>query len=173
MFCGRNLMIDRIKLFCCTGGVGLLPKAPGTWGSLFPLIILLALGHFGASPLVNIISLLGIVVLSSLVTITLAPWYTNYFGKQDPSQVVCDEWAGQSIALLGMAWLVPETHVSPETWIGLAIVSFVLFRLFDIWKPAFIGIAEKLSGGWGVLFDDILAGIAAGILVFITAVILS
>lgn len=166
-------MLERIKLVCCTGGVGLLPKAPGTWGSLYPLFILLTLGHFGASQLVNTVSLLAIVIISSVVTIKLAPWYKNYFGKQDPSQVVCDEWAGQSIALLGMAWLEPNVHVTPEYWIGLAFTSFVLFRVFDIWKPAIIDTSQKLPGGWGVLMDDILAGCTAGIFVCIAAVILS
>ena len=166
-------MIDRIKLLLCTGGIGLLPKAPGTWGSLVPLFILLTLGHFGATPAIIIGTLVAIVLGSTIISISLAPWYTQHFGKKDPAQVVCDEWAGQSIALLGMAWLEPNNHVAPTTWIGLALLSFLLFRGFDIWKPWIIDRAQQWSGGWGVLMDDIFAGIAAGILVFIAAVILS
>ena len=166
-------MIDRVKLFLCTGGLGLLPKAPGTWGSLAPLFVLLTMGHFDASLTLAFSSLIAIVLLSSLITIALAPWYAKYFGKQDPSQVVCDEWAGQSIALLGMAWLEPNNHVTPTTWIGLAILAFVLFRVFDIWKPSLIDKAQQFRGGWGVLMDDIFAGIAAGCLVCVTAFLLS
>ena len=72
-----------------------------------------------------------------------------------------------------MAWLEPNNHVAPTIWIGLALLSFLLFRGFDIWKPLIIDRAQQWSGGWGVLMDDIFAGIAAGILVFIAAVILS
>jgi phosphatidylglycerophosphatase A len=106
------------------------------------------------------------------VTIAFATWYKHYFGKKDPPQVVCDEWAGQSIALLGMAWIEPENHVTLETWIALAILAFILFRVFDIWKPSLINTIQQLPKGWGVLSDDILAGIAAGILVSVAAIFL-
>ena len=166
-------MIDRTKLLLCTGGLGLLPKAPGTWGSLAPLFILLSLGHLEVSQTINIGVLIAIVLGSSFIAIALAPWYTQYFGKKDPSQVVCDEWAGQSIALLGMAWLEPNVHITPATWVGLSFFSFLLFRVFDIWKPWLIDWAQQLQGGWGVLMDDIFAGIAAGIIVCIAGVLLS
>ncbi len=159
-------------LWCTNGGLGLLPKAPGTWGSLKPLIAILILGHFGAPIAVTIGVLLVIIIVSSYVTITLEPWYTQYFGKKDPSQVVSDEAAGQSIALLGMAWLEPENHASPAIWIALAVYAFALFRLFDIWKPQLIDQAQKYPRGWGVLMDDVYAGIAAGILVGIAAVLI-
>jgi len=165
-------MIDRLKLFLCTGGLGLLPKAPGTWGSLAPLLVLLTLGHFGVSPALVMGTLIAILLSASWVTIALATWYKHYFGKKDPPQVVCDEWAGQSIALLGMAWIEPENHFTPETWIALAILAFILFRVFDIWKPSLINTIQQLPKGWGVLLDDILAGIAAGILVSVAAIFL-
>ena len=57
----------------------------------------------------------------------LAPWYEAHFGQKDPGQVVSDEVAGQSIALLGMAWLEPSNQVSPAIWIGLALYAFALF----------------------------------------------
>ena len=166
-------MVDRIKLLLCTGGLGLLPKAPGTWGSLAPLFILLTLGHFAVPQLIIICVLIVIILGSAIISISLAPWYTLHFGKKDPSQVVCDEWAGQSIALLGMAWLEPSNHVSPGIWISLALCTFVLFRIFDIWKPSLIDKAQQFRDGWGVLMDDILAGIAAGILTGVLAVVLS
>ncbi len=165
-------MSDTLKLLWCTnGGLGLLPKAPGTWGSLKPLIAVLLLGHFGSPQALTTGILIAVILVSSFVTIRLAPWYANHFGEKDPSQVVSDEAAGQSIALLGMAWLEPNNHVTPVTWIGLALFAFVLFRIFDIWKPWIIDSAQKFRGGWGVLMDDVFAGIAAGIIVFITAVL--
>jgi phosphatidylglycerophosphatase A len=86
--------------------------------------------------------------------------------------VVCDETAGQSIALLGMAWLEPGVHVSQNLWIGLAVLSFVLFRCFDIWKPWLIQKAQGLSDGWGVLMDDVLAGFVSGGLILLTTQLL-
>ena len=161
------------RLLCTSFGLGLLPKAPGTWGSLLPLVIVLGCGHFGIVQGWLIGILFALVIVSSIVTVQLAPWYAEYFGKKDPPQVVSDEVAGQSIALLAMAWLEPSNHVSSTAWIGLAVFAFALFRLFDIWKPVIIDKSQHLHAGWGVLMDDILAGIFAGILVLITAILLT
>ncbi|MBC8309884.1 MAG: phosphatidylglycerophosphatase A [Phycisphaerales bacterium] len=166
-------MNNWLKLMWCTaGGLGLLPKAPGTWGSLKPLIVVLVCGHFGILQGWLIGILVAIIIASSITTIYLFPWYSKYFESSDPPQVVSDEAAGQSIALLGMAWLEPGNHISPAIWIGLAFYAFALFRLFDIWKPEIIDKSQHLSKGWGVLMDDILAGFFAGILVLIAAILL-
>ncbi len=155
-------MSHTIKLMASTcWGLGLLPKAPGTWGSLFPLAVVLVCGHYGfVTPWLPII-LLCLIAASSLATISLYPFYSKHFGKNDPPQVVSDEVAGQSIALLAMAWIVPETDVSVPVWIGLATFAFVLFRFFDIVKLGVIDRTQSLPNGWGVLMDDILAGIVA------------
>ena len=156
-------MSHTIKLMASTcWGLGLLPKAPGTWGSLFPLAVVLVCGHFGFVTLWLPIILLCLIAASSLATISLYPFYSKHFGKNDPPQVVSDEVAGQSIALLAMAWIVPETDVSVPVWIGLATFAFVLFRFFDIFKLGVIDRTQSLPNGWGVLMDDILAGIVAG-----------
>ena len=160
------------RILCTCGGLGFLPKAPGTWGSLPPLLIVLVCGHFGLIQGWIIALLLALLVVSSIVTIKLAPWYSRYFGKTDPPQVFSDEVAGQSIALLGMAWLEPNNHVSIPIWIGLAILSFALFRLFDIWKPWIIDKSQQLPAGWGVIMDDILAGFFAGLLVLPASILL-
>jgi phosphatidylglycerophosphatase A len=166
-------MNNWLKLMWCTaGGLGLLPKAPGTWGSLKPLAVVLVCGHFGILQGWLIGILIAIIITSSIETIYLFPWYSHHFGSKDPPQVVSDETAGQSIALLGMAWLEPSNHVTPTIWICLAIGAFILFRLFDIWKPWLIDKSQFLPSGWGVLMDDIIAGIASGILIFIAATIL-
>ena len=69
-----------------------------------------------------------------------------------------------------MSWLIPETHVSTAQWIGLAVGAFVLFRFFDIVKPGVINRSQGVSGGRGVLMDDILAGMIAGGLVLIAGI---
>jgi phosphatidylglycerophosphatase A len=70
-----------------------------------------------------------------------------------------------------MAWLMPAQE-NPIAWIGMAVLAFVLFRIFDVWKPWIIDKSQHLPSGWGVLTDDILAGIFAGILVLIPATLL-
>ncbi|MBC8200866.1 MAG: phosphatidylglycerophosphatase A [Planctomycetes bacterium] len=158
------------RLLCTCFGVGLIPKVPGTLGSLAPLCIVLGCGHFGILHGWLFVILILLLVVSSIVTIQLAPWYADYFGQKDPPQIVSDEVAGQSIALLGMAWMTPSDD-NPIAWIGFAVLAFVLFRIFDIWKPWIIDKSQNLPSGWGVLIDDILAGIAAGALVFLTAIL--
>lgn len=159
-----------MKLMWCTaGGLGLLPKAPGTWGSLKPIIGVLIFGHFGLIQGWLMVLLGATIVISSIATLVLATWYTNHFGKEDPPQVVSDEVAGQSVALLGMAWVDPSS-VGSVHWIGLAILAFLLFRVFDIWKPGLISAAQSLQGGFGVLVDDLFAGIAAGGIVLLIAI---
>lgn len=159
------------RMAVTVGGLGLLPIAPGTWGSLLPLFIVLGCGHFQCNPALIIGILIALIIVSSIVTVSCAPWYTEHFGQRDPKQVVSDEVAGQSIALLGMAWLIPPLD-SPYIWIGFALLAFALFRLFDIWKPWLIDKSQHFKAGYGVLMDDILAGLFSGALVLI-AIMLS
>ena len=63
-----------------------------------------------------------------------------------------------------MAWLAPDSQVSTPTWIGLAVLAFILFRVFDIWKCGPIGKVQQMQRGNGVLLDDILAGAVAGLI---------
>lgn len=161
-------MNHTIKLMASTCfGLGLLPKAPGTWASLFPLVVILGCAHFGiVSPWLPII-LLCLCVMSSFITISLFHFYSTYFDKNDPPQVVCDEVAGQSLALISIAFLLPETDVATNIWIGLAISAFALFRFFDIVKIGLINRVQDLPRGWGVLMDDLLAGIIVGGSIFL------
>ena len=74
----------------------------------------------------------------------------------DAHPIVIDELVGQILALM----------LQPKVWWAM-LASFVLFRLFDIWKPFPIGVSQRLPGGWGVVVDDVLAGIYAGVLALI------
>lgn len=140
------------------GYVGRFPVAPGTAGSLIGLLFVV-LWHV----------ILEISLGWTLAVICLLTWlgtlasdaYAKSTGVEDPSEVVIDEFVGQWIALL----------LVPPHW-GFWLAAFVLFRLFDIWKPLWIDSVQSWPGGWGVMADDILAGIAAFILIQLYTVIL-
>jgi phosphatidylglycerophosphatase A len=143
--------MEQIKLYIGTlFGAGLLPLAPGTWGSFFtlPVIYLTAL-HFQAA---GMIILLSIAILLSLWS---APAAVTRYGD-DPGRFVMDESAGQIVAFLAIPF-----HYSLNTDIWILLAGFLLFRLFDIFKPFGIRELEKISGKFGILFDDLLAGVYA------------
>ena len=124
-------------------GVGRLPLAPGTWGSL----VTLPIGWFGASWL-GPTWLFAAVVIIFVIGWWAADVYAHRNNLKDPAEVVVDEVAGQLVVLAFMP-------------IDLAYyaAAFVLFRIADIWKPWPISFAEKrLSGGFGIMVDDMLAG---------------
>lgn len=125
------------------GGVGYLPSMPGTWGSLaaLPLWWLLTnLGAWGYG--------LALVTLAA-VSIPITGWAQEFLGHDHPA-IVLDEVVGLLVAL---AWV-------PFTWLWV-LIGFVLFRLFDIWKPFPVKYCEGLPGGWGVTLDDLVAGLLA------------
>ncbi len=133
-------------------GAGLLRPAPGTWGSLAALLI--GWGLLALDPLALYIA----AGVATAAGIWAAGEYQRLSGRHDASEVVVDEVAGQWIALCAL----PLIGLGP-TPAGLA-AAFLLFRLFDIWKPGPIGWADRrLAGGLGVMADDVLAGAAAGL----------
>jgi phosphatidylglycerophosphatase A len=139
-------------------GVGFLPVAPGTWGSLaaIPVAHLVATiwGAFG---------LLSFALGVTVVGVHAAGETARLRGIGDPPEVVVDEIAGQSIALLPVYVLVPPEATLVR--IGAVLSAFIVFRVLDVWKPGPIGALERLPGGWGIMADDILGGAVAGALV--------
>lgn len=134
-----------IARFLAAGlGAGFSPRAPGTAGSLAALLPGVAM-MFGPSWLLPVacvlVSLGGIAVIARVDA------------ADDPGWVVIDEVAGQWIALLGLA---------APTWQGV-LAAFALFRLFDITKWGPIGWADRQHAAWGIMADDVLAGIAAAV----------
>jgi phosphatidylglycerophosphatase A len=127
---------------------GLTPKAPGTAGSLLAVILGALIIHY--------ISMETIVLLTILFTILGVKQinaYETISGKHDDSRIVIDEVIGVWIALI----------LSSGTLLQV-VLCFVFFRIFDIWKPSLIGkIDRNVQGGWGVIGDDMLAGVLAGI----------
>ena len=147
-------------------GIGYLRPAPGTWGSLFALIL--------AILLVEIFGIIGF-ILALVSIIAFGWWATSVYLKQiktkDPSEVVIDELIGQWIAVLPIAIAVFYFKLDPfDLWPGW-ISSFLFFRLFDICKPSLIGWADKKNGALGVMLDDIFAGVAAAICTITLAVL--
>jgi phosphatidylglycerophosphatase A len=138
------------------GGLGLLPLAPGTWGTLGAAATawaVLALFPQHAGHWLEIC--LACVVAASLLTVALTPSVERESGK-DPQVVVTDEVAGY------FATVALVAHPEPA---HLA-AGFFVFRLFDIVKPWPGRWLERLPGGWGVLLDDVMAGVYGGLLLF-------
>jgi len=147
---------NKFNWFLLTGFFsGLLPKAPGTWGSIIASVIAYFIITYLPNPVTTIWLL---AVFFSVVGIKLVNDYEAKGGIHDDKRIVIDEFAGVFIAI-GLFG-----HLKEDTLIKV-LFAFLAFRLFDIWKPSIIGkIDKKAPGGLGVMGDDILAGIFGGIL---------
>ena len=137
--------------------------APGTWGSVAGMIL--------AFILLNTIDLFNFCLIL-LFTTLVGFWATKHYiqhnsEKSDPSEVVIDEVIGQWIAILPIGFTLKVTEFSSkELWL-VWLWAFISFRFFDIIKLGLVGWADNLGGALGVLLDDILAGIAAGLTVIV------
>ena len=147
------------RLFTSCFGLGWLPAAPGTFGSLPPTIIFALMCYFNAPAILKSIVLAVLVLAGGIVCVKFAPAVVAATGKRDPHEVVADEFAGQAAAFL----LLSVIPVEQKQVVIVTILGFLLFRLFDIAKPWPIRKLEKLPSGWGVLADDLLAGVYAGV----------
>ena len=121
--------------------LGKLPFAPGSWGSLGALILWIFFPSSYLLQMIMIIILFSIGVISSKIMAAA-------MNDHDPSEVVIDEAVGMWIAL----FMLPHS-------IAIYSMAFILFRIFDIFKPSFIYHIQNLPGGWGIMMDDVLAGI--------------
>jgi phosphatidylglycerophosphatase A len=132
-------------------GAGYGKPGPGTWGSIAALLLWAAYA-WGVHPATQtlFIVLLGGIALSIIAGVPAATIAARESGRKDPQFVVIDEVAGQWIALLGC----------PIEW-RHALISLVLFRLFDMTKPFPVRKLEDLPEGWGIVFDDVAAGLYA------------
>lgn len=191
----------RLAMLIATAlGVGYIPKAPGTFGSLVGIVVgilthpvslfLLLTATIGVGvelpPLQERWAFAVLLVPSIVAFLCVAVagvWSgskaAEYAGIPDPQYVVIDEVSGMMLTLvLGILPLAPPMHLLPNEnaqvfalYSGLSLLSwkylllgFVLFRVFDIWKPFPIRRLEKLPRGWGIMADDWMAGIYAAIL---------
>ena len=138
-----------IKLLATGFGSGLVSFAPGTFGTLVGVVICLL-----CLPLTWFLRLLIVIALSAL-SIYIAEQAEKIYQKKDDQRIVIDEIIGFQITMLPVA--ITVLHLC---------VGFVLFRIFDILKPFPINNLQRLPGGWGVVIDDIAAGIYAGVILF-------
>jgi len=159
---------SRYLLWLAEGlGTGRLPGAPGTWGSLLGLAVfagLLASGHLA-------FYVLGTTILLGL-SIPLCSRAETLLGTHDPPSVVMDEIAAVPLCYLG--WVMLESSGGPlPAWsaffqgpsLWLVLLGFVLFRALDAMKPPPIGVCQRLPSGWGIVADDVAAGLLAGVVV--------
>jgi len=147
------------SLILATGfGLGFLPLAPGTWGSLL-------MGFLGwwllELPLGWYLAVAGAVFLIGIITVSMTEAYfqpkTN---KQwDNQSIVIDEWLGMMITLLPLLYF-------EKSWLWLGI-GFILFRIFDIAKFGLAKLADGWKNQWGVMLDDFFAGVQAAIVLII------
>ena len=148
-------------------GAGLLRPAPGTWGSAAALGVGLILHRIGHFPLL-------LVATAAVTVIGFWACRAELAGKpgEDPSEIVIDEVAGMWIALLFPSfgfWYIglPNDNFPYPGWVA----AFLLFRLFDVWKPWLVGRADARGDADGVMIDDLWAGVFAGIGVIFVAII--
>jgi len=154
------------RLLTSCFGLGWLPLAPGTWGSLPPTIIFALMCHFGISTLLISAVLAALALAGSIVCVKCAPAVIAVAGKSDPGEIVVDEFAGQAVTFLAIPFFIPVILTIGQICI-ITSGGFLLFRLFDIVKPWPIRKFEKLPKGWGILADDLLAGVFAAIVLLI------
>lgn len=139
------------KFFLTVGFSGLSPIAPGTVGSFVALILAALLLQY-----IHISTLFMIALLISVIAVKQIDIYEQETDTHDGKEIVVDELAGMWIAL-AIASATADNYII----LGLA---FIYFRLFDIYKPSVIGKVDKnVKGGWGVMGDDLLAGLFAGL----------
>jgi phosphatidylglycerophosphatase A len=147
-------------------GLGRLPIAPGTWGSLPPAIIFAVMCHFGSSAASISIVMAVLAIAGSVICVKYAPAAITATGKDDPREVVADELAGQAVTFLAFPFLITAA-ISTKQIFFTTVLGFLLFRLFDIIKPWPIRKLEKLPKGWGILADDLLAAVFAAIVLMV------
>jgi phosphatidylglycerophosphatase A len=147
------------KLIASGAGTGYLPIAPGTWGSAGTCLVFLAVAWgSGGSPIWAAASMAVLAAAASAACVGVGQFAQSHYGRKDPRQCTLDEWAGQALTFI----LLPLGATWPDRWIVIA-TAFVAFRLFDIVKPPPGRRLEGLAYGWGVLADDLVAGVYANI----------
>jgi len=140
-------------LIATLGGVGRVPFAPGTVASFAALPFAWLLASYGGT-----LALLAATFLAAVIGTWACDAHARLANEPDPDECVADELAGQ--------WL---TFAFAPVSIGGLVLAFVLFRLFDVLKPWPIPLAERLKGGLGIMADDVVAAVMAGLLIAVCA----
>ncbi len=159
----RAMLTDPVLLLAHGFGSGLAPKAPGTFGTFAALLPWYFMAQWP-------VWMYGVVVaLAALVGVWLcgeAQMRLGVAGDADPGSIVWDEWVGVWIALAGVPLLGVSLNDPAVAWPWI-VAAVLLFRVFDIFKPGPIGWLDKhVHGGWGIMLDDVLAGLFAMLSLF-------
>ena len=140
-----------IHLIATLGGVGKIPFAPGTWGSLFSFVLFIFLSHY--------IDMHLVVLFVILFSIWICEKASADLLEKDHSSIVIDELAGMWVALLPALYMTSQTSRT-----SYAVLAFIFFRIFDIWKPFPISYFDtNFKNGFGIVLDDLIAGVLATI----------
>ena len=145
----KNLLV---KLLASGFGTGYSPFASGTTGTLVGVLLFFLIPQKFILPAAVIIFIAGVYISTEAEII---------WEKKDSGKIVIDEIAGY---LFSMAFM-------PQTW-QFALIGFFLFRLFDVWKPSPAREAQELKGGWGVMMDDLIAGLYTKVCLWIGALLI-
>jgi len=142
-----------VRILATAGGIGYAPVAPGTFGAALGVALFVVLSALHAL----------LFALTTATLFALGSWAAERaereFGRPDDGRIVIDEVVGQ---LLALAPLLFFATLPAAAWLALLGAGFVLFRLFDIWKPGPVGWAERrFAGGLGVMLDDVAAAALA------------
>jgi phosphatidylglycerophosphatase A len=166
---GRRSTTDKIAVFVAEGfGVGRIPFAPGTFGTalgllwIYLLLLPRSVWFFG-----------GGIVFGFFLAVWIGGWAEKVLDKEDPGSIVLDEITALPLAFLPAVLLtssgaatLPAIDYFSGKMILLSIITFVLFRIFDIWKPLGIARVQNIGGGLGLVLDDFLAAIPAALLLW-------
>ena len=151
-------------------GIGLVPGMPGTYASFVAAVLFAVLWSVLGSVACLVVA--GLILLAVGAGFLFCPWAEDHFRRKDPGQFVLDEVAGQLLTLLIVFLLAMALQPLARRPFAQVAAGFLLFRLFDVLKPWPIWKIERQPAGWGVVTDDLVAGVyAAGAAVVMTYVV--
>lgn len=139
-----------------TFGLGYLRPASGTWGSLPPVILVALMLLVGAPEWLIVLAMALTAILFTAACVMGGDEAEARFGKKDPGQVVADETAGMALAIL---ILPAQAYSSLQLGLYTLLFAFLAFRAIDILKPWPMSDMEHVRGGWGIVLDDLAAGL--------------
>ena len=153
-------------IFATLFGVGLLPFAPGTWGSLFGLIFFFYTNiYLSINAQLFYILLLAIILFAILVCYFATKDLVDE--EKDQKSIVIDELAGVWIAFIPVSGIVMM-----QDFLTYSILAFLVFRVFDIWKPYPISyVDKKIKNYMGIVLDDLVAGLYAALIVWLILIL--
>ena len=156
-------------------GLGYVRPASGTWGSLPPFLVSLPIILFAPADTALVLHTVAMLAIIGVFTLACAVYgdeaEARYNGK-DPSEAVADEVAGQAVALLPLAFFTASGAHTTVDLVILYAVSFAAFRFFDIIKPPPANALQQVPGGWGIVLDDLIAGVYAAVPLCIAGLLL-